>query len=89
MNSLANCLLASIRAALRLGPKHGIFISRSASAKPLASGTSGPMITKSILFSKQYLMTLSLLLQSREGIFCVFGCKEIPALPGATKICPT
>ena len=92
INSFANCLLDSIRAALRLGPKQGTLFSVRQSPRPLASGASGPIITKSTLFSVQYLTTLSLSFWSsiEEGTFCVFRWRQaVPALPGATRIVPT
>ncbi len=49
MTSLANAFEPSMRAAAADGPKHAMPASRTASATPATSGTSGPITTRSAL----------------------------------------
>ena len=53
------------------------------STKPLTKGSSGPIITSSILFEIQKSETSSLLVISKE-IFSIFSSRKVPAFPGAT-----
>ena len=80
INSLENALLASMTAALALGPKAGMPAFSRASTIPKARGSSGATTTKSMAFS-----LAQLTMPSTSVAFTATHCAAwaIPPLPGA------
>ena len=80
MTCLANALEPSIMAAARAGPKHAIPASRTASAAPATSGTSGPITTRSAASSPA---SAAMAAGSDAVTGWVCASAAIPGLPGA------
>src|ERR1700689_1315353 len=80
ITSLANAFEPSMRAASLLGPKQAIPASRTASATPSTSGTSGPMTTRSARILWANATTSS---PDVTSTWCWSANDAVPALPGA------
>ena len=86
ITSLANDLEPSMRAASFVGPKHAMPASRTASATPSTSGTSGPMTTRSAPIRWASATTASPEVMSTSYWSAMIA---VPALPGATATSST
>jgi hypothetical protein len=80
MTCLANDLLPSSWAACSDGPKHAMPASRTASAAPATSGTSGPMTTRS---ARHRRAAAAIDTGSAESTASGSATTRVPALPGA------
>jgi hypothetical protein len=83
---LENALDPSTWAACLLGPKTGMPASRSGSAAPATSGTSGPMTTRPACRRRASAVTLA---GSAAATSCRLASSPIPGLPGAACTSPT
>ena len=81
IRSLAKDLDPSNREACWEGPNTGIPTARIASLSPSTRGSSGPITTKSILYSNNQASKVFRFFQSRLTTVAI---EVIPALPGAT-----
>uniref|UniRef100_A0A6B0U025 Putative secreted protein n=1 Tax=Ixodes ricinus TaxID=34613 RepID=A0A6B0U025_IXORI len=83
IKSLAKALLASISAALALGPKHLTPAASRSSARPRHRYSSGPTITRAMPFLMHQSTTALFVLTSRSTLTALDSVL-VPAFPGAT-----